>query len=1092
MNSSNVSDKVRDFELTTDDAARLARCFNSFDDSDSWPGGFTHGTLFTAKTIMERYSKSKNIRVLVAYDDDLIVGHCNLARAELDPNAGYVGLLGVDPAYQGRGYGKALLIEATETFARMGLYRLDLHTWGGNLKAVPLYKRMGFNWVPKSSVLMESYIPGIITCDLFKEFFNRYYWYDSMSRVITQAPDDLTENGIGVYEYRFEGKNGDALRVLIDREAKGICSFSLTLDGKTISASVIPAIHHGFIGADPISFEFTLHNKTPSTIEYSLTLTPTEKMLADSRTTENGVVASNESAKIQFDFRIAPDTVQLVRDLDSESKVSTRIEWRLVIDNAEIIMHSGVIPLDAISFTCPVQLATMTPGQSKTIPLGVQNNLPNPVRIDIRLFAEGHPEINNHVMLELDRDGMMKVPIRLKAGSDERLIPVTIQPSLSKDGGATILPEKTFNVAVVGAGTTMVRRTLTGKIALENNHLRILMDPGPPFSVTDFFHDRLWTHLNGWSLMPSIGYPFPSDGSEWEYKEFETTLTNADDYSMVQLRAASDERPGLFLTMQFKVSAHSEFLDVSAVLENAGDKQYTNLGIRLDGWMDVTFEELFVPLQHGVYRLSSVDWSGYRQLPKNPKYYAESWIALRNSNSQLFGIIWDTKRLAEVRPSRTGLRIPAEYRIQHLDPHTTVRITLARLILTQGHWSMIRDAWARLCGGEPMTPDGPVHSDLEIELVPTKSHEYRPAFSPVLVDAACENKMELHVRVIHETPISGTISITLPDGVYANGSRSLKVKIQDASIENAFVQPISITAEPGNWFRGGGRLDINLAGRIEHLPFAVIVYDSNVTPSLTESVQETSHLLTLQLGDYRIAASPEHAGSLVRYGRIDAPSLFLDTFPEIRPFIWWGQFLSGLFPDLRTFGQEESLGAILKENWTTRPINNGPWYGLESVVVIQHMANLRNITLRLRFLLLAGTPLLCAQAIVENTTPLPRECSFGFRACLRINERPQCITHTMRCGEPITLLPKESSSNAILFSKWAVFEDPASRTYLGVVIPDISRSAMYLSDYGVNGVTTLFEKSKVLVDNESDVHTIYFALLNNVDDVKLLLGLNSK
>ncbi|MCK4566399.1 MAG: GNAT family N-acetyltransferase, partial [Candidatus Thorarchaeota archaeon] len=143
MSSRQTKQKVREFEMTLADAGRLAECLNSFDDSDSWPGGFTHGNPFTAERVLKSWSKSKNIRVIVGYSDDKIVGHCNVSDAELDSEAAYIGLLGVNPQYQGQGYGKAMLIEAAQAAADAGKRRIDLYTWGGNLKAMPLYKRTG-------------------------------------------------------------------------------------------------------------------------------------------------------------------------------------------------------------------------------------------------------------------------------------------------------------------------------------------------------------------------------------------------------------------------------------------------------------------------------------------------------------------------------------------------------------------------------------------------------------------------------------------------------------------------------------------------------------------------------------------------------------------------------------------------------------------------------------------------------------------------------------------------------------------------------------------------------------------------------------
>ncbi|MDF1539452.1 MAG: hypothetical protein P1Q69_11180 [Candidatus Thorarchaeota archaeon] len=91
MSRHQTADKVRDFEITMEDAGRLAECFNSFDDSDSWPGGFTGGNPYTAKRIFEDMQKGTDLRTLVAYSEDKIVGHCNVVNSALDTEAVYVG-----------------------------------------------------------------------------------------------------------------------------------------------------------------------------------------------------------------------------------------------------------------------------------------------------------------------------------------------------------------------------------------------------------------------------------------------------------------------------------------------------------------------------------------------------------------------------------------------------------------------------------------------------------------------------------------------------------------------------------------------------------------------------------------------------------------------------------------------------------------------------------------------------------------------------------------------------------------------------------------------------------------------------------------
>ncbi|TFG04520.1 hypothetical protein EU538_12215, partial [Candidatus Thorarchaeota archaeon] len=67
MKTKYTEGKIRDFELTEEDAALLAECFNSFDDSDSWPGGFTHGVAYTSERVLRDKKKSQDLRTIVAH-----------------------------------------------------------------------------------------------------------------------------------------------------------------------------------------------------------------------------------------------------------------------------------------------------------------------------------------------------------------------------------------------------------------------------------------------------------------------------------------------------------------------------------------------------------------------------------------------------------------------------------------------------------------------------------------------------------------------------------------------------------------------------------------------------------------------------------------------------------------------------------------------------------------------------------------------------------------------------------------------------------------------------------------------------------------
>ncbi|MCK4482197.1 GNAT family N-acetyltransferase, partial [Candidatus Bathyarchaeota archaeon] len=140
-------------EFQREDAAKLAELFNSFDREGLWPGGFTGGVPYTAERILDSFPVAvKNICILVSTHDGKFTGICTLHPHYEDAEAAYIGLLGVHPDYLGKGHGKALILKSLQIATENNLRRVDLDTWAGNLRAVPLYKKCGLFWVPETSV----------------------------------------------------------------------------------------------------------------------------------------------------------------------------------------------------------------------------------------------------------------------------------------------------------------------------------------------------------------------------------------------------------------------------------------------------------------------------------------------------------------------------------------------------------------------------------------------------------------------------------------------------------------------------------------------------------------------------------------------------------------------------------------------------------------------------------------------------------------------------------------------------------------------------------------------------------------------------
>jgi GNAT superfamily N-acetyltransferase len=281
-------------EFQSEDAQNLADMFNASD--EGWPGGFTRGMPVTKEIILEHMKKEKPVSTSVVWDKDTIVGMLELMEFWRDTNVLYVGFLNVIPSHQGKGYGRDLLKVCVEKSAALQCKRLDLHTWAGNMKAVPVYKKTGFFWVPKTLVHMKNFLPLILNMDVAKPYFEKHNWYKTFKREIKVEEDDFD----GSFPYHWE-EGGDMLSVVIDAESGGVTTF----EDNTFFIS--QKKEDAFVG-NFVTITWTIKNKMDTPLHVTL-LSRGEKGISidkkESFTVEgNKTYETTEKAFVDYDINI--------------------------------------------------------------------------------------------------------------------------------------------------------------------------------------------------------------------------------------------------------------------------------------------------------------------------------------------------------------------------------------------------------------------------------------------------------------------------------------------------------------------------------------------------------------------------------------------------------------------------------------------------------------------------------------------------------------------------------------------------------------------------------------------------------------------
>ena len=192
--------------------------------SEGWNGRIWNSS---EARVLQKERDSAYLNLWLALAGEEVIGYVKLSKYSLEEGVAYVELISVDPAWHGKGIGKALMRKCVERSAELGYQRLDLFTWPGNTKAVPLYKKCGFFWERMESQVthLMNFLPGILNSPFFRPHFEHFHWYDDLKRELEVTPDGREERGFDYYDYLWE-KEGRKLTVSFEKTGRGIAAFA--------------------------------------------------------------------------------------------------------------------------------------------------------------------------------------------------------------------------------------------------------------------------------------------------------------------------------------------------------------------------------------------------------------------------------------------------------------------------------------------------------------------------------------------------------------------------------------------------------------------------------------------------------------------------------------------------------------------------------------------------------------------------------------------------------------------------------------------------------------------------------------------------
>ena len=1019
-----------------EDAERLAQMWNASD--DQWPGTVSDGVPITAQWVIERHGREKNREVVVWDAGDQIAGFCSLWDWPQEPNVTYIATLNVAPQFQKLGLGRRFLQYYVGRAIAIGSYRLDLHTWPGNLKAVPLYKKCGFFWMPGTAVHMYNFLPTILTMPAAQAFFARHDWYTSLRRELTQAEDDETWEGVKVFTYRFEAA-GERLTVWADRESRRIAA----VETDELFAAALPADQEPPRGVTT-TLRWRITNKRGAPMHVSLLASGDASLAIDHRTTLT--VPPGETAELSAPVRVSATPAEQKQD-----RPTPFVRTLLVIDGQVLELGSGMRPRDAVEVQAEPRHITLAPGVPQTVELRLRSRLNEDVTAALSLApSPGLSAETPHVTVAIPAGGLVGVPVRLLAGvGGVYELPVTL--SLPLGGAETLLPAAVETVFALPPGGVLAAR-VRDTLRLENDVVRISI---PKQGA------NLWiTHRDGRYLADeaAVSAP-PAYPNLFHETDFTLELAHEDGWVVATATAESPEHPGFVLRKVVRFGAGPVWTSALA-FENRGIEQRR---FHVRRWIGGEGEgaETVMPLAAGVTRAPFDIFPGSPDDEmKRPGAFAERWAA-RQHGDVTVGFVWG-EDMAEFEWGHVHTT-----RDYDVPPGARVAPPPLHWYIGNGDWRAERQLYQRVSGST--APDAAPAPYLRVGLE-------RPA---VALGGDADAVLLAEHRLAR--PLQGDVTLALPAG-WAADTRELKVEGVTYRRPQRTAIRLHTDAAPGA-YEGRAALRSDELHADFALPLLRLGDGRAVDVLATE--RDGQRVLTVDNGRLSLDITPAFGGTLsaIREGGVNH---LASPFPRVATLGWMSPWYGGAMPIVLVRDEPQFPGKIGRERFTADPVEAPdargiPWRGVRQRAVLAH-EDLRGVTLEIDALTLGGSPVVKLALRLINSAPASRPLhEAGWLIFVRPEGEPGHTAwtpqHQVRHGDRMTWISSDH---------WLAAESPRTGRTLALV----SARPVSLAGFGRDGTHFKLLPPRPLVPARGTLEiTGYLALAGDLAEARRWLAL---
>lgn len=1020
------------------DAERLAAMWQASD--DQWPGTWSGGLEMTAQRVRESLLREKYIDALVWDTGDAIAGFCSLWDYPEETNVTYIATLNVAPQYQKKSLGRKFLLHYIDRVIGRGSSRLDLHTWSGNLKAMPLYKKCGFFWMPGTSVHMFNYLPSILVMPATQPFFKKHDWYRSFKRELAQIEDDERWEGLKVFTYRFE-ENGEVLTVWIDREARTVAGIETdAFFAAVIAEDIEPA--RGL----PARLRWKVQNKQDVPIQLSLIANGTTGFALDYRTSFE--VGAGATVELDAEVNVALDAPSVADD-----KPAPAVRSLLVMDGQVLELGVGLRPRAAIEVSTEPAAITIMPGIAQTVLLCLHSRLKQTITATVTIAPEPGlvADWKTHDVV-FDAGGYASFPIQLQA-DHAGVWRMPVGMSFDVAGTRVSLPmcdQAIFALPLGGVLGAMV----DGKLRIENDTARLVMEPeGGGLSINDRVQNKWLAHQVGHTAPPA--WP-----NEYRDGKHELRLERVADGYVATATMASKEHPGFVLRKIVTVGS-GPVVRIDYDFDNLhGDERSFRLMQAVFG--DDGKSSVILPLRAGLGRGPWAEFPGsIDDQMKQAGSFAEQWCA-RESDAATLGMIWSTD--VEVLEWGTSNLITGLYRCP---PQSQMRPGSLHLYIGDGGWRSVQKIWQRLHGVtisndvkvcEPQTP-------LSLRLEQSVIAHNGEATATLLVESLLSR------------PVDGHILLSLPEGWHTERQ---EWDFTGLTWQNPFRVALHLTTTAP------------VGAHVGHLTLRSTEWDADIDVPLIRLgtgsdvvvrpiERDEQQIWSVDNGRIALDVTPQFAGTVSAL-REGATNHLYSAFPKIATLGWMSPWYGGIQPILNPDDEDRLPGSLWQEYFTAEVLEQdvalgGDWRGVRQTATLEREP-LKGLRLELETLTVGGSCVVKLVMRIINTTSAPRRLSSaGWLVFTQPDgSRAATILHN------VELARKHSDRIAwIRAPHWAAAQNPETGHSLVMVS---SRPWLNIVGWGKDGDHFALHHPLVVPPDNSAEIVAYLTLAETLDEAR--------